>query len=68
MKVRDFMAKLKDMPQDALICVAELEEAFAANISDLELVEDAEPHRKAADGREAVELAHGSEKVVVIRW
>lgn len=68
MKVRDLKNKLKDFPDDALVCVAEVEEAFATNISDIELVENAHALRQDADGREAVELANGTDKVAVIRW
>lgn len=68
MKVRDFIERLRDLPPDALVCVAELQEAFAANVADIESVEDARVQSDTADGRERVELANGKDKVVVIRW
>ncbi|WP_309083106.1 sugar phosphorylase [Chelativorans sp.] len=68
MKVRDLMNKLQDLAPDTLVCVAEVDEAFAVNISEVEVVDGAKTMNAEADGREAVELANGSEQVVVIRW
>ena len=68
MKVRDILEKLQDASPDALVCVAELGEAFAANIARVEQVDTGRSHSRFADGREAVELDNGNEPVVVIRW
>ena len=68
MKVRELLNKLKEMSPDALVCVAELDEAFAANVAELELVRSARAINQEADGREAVDLSNGNEEALVIRW
>ncbi len=66
--LREFLKKVENLPPDTLLCVAEVDEAFAANVADVELVENAKAQSKNADGTEAVELGNGNQKVVVIRW
>lgn len=66
--LREFLKKVENLPPDTLVCVAEVDEAFAANVADIEIVEDARAQRQKAEGREAVELGNGKQKVVVIRW
>jgi hypothetical protein len=66
--LREFLKKVENLPPDTLLCVAEVDEAFAANVAQVEVVENANAQSKSADGTEAVELANGSQKVVVIRW
>lgn len=66
--LREFLRKVEDLPPDTLLCVAEVDEAFAANVANVEVVENAKAQSKNADGSEAVELANGNQKVVVIRW
>ncbi|WP_244602685.1 sugar phosphorylase [Mesorhizobium delmotii] len=56
------------MPPDTLVCAAEIDEAFAVNIAGIETVESARIESRKPDGIEAVELANGNDKVVVIRW
>jgi len=68
MKLSDFLARVKDLPPDTLISVAEVDEAFAANIAEVEIVETAKAESGSADGSEAVDLSSGDETVVVIRW
>jgi hypothetical protein len=67
-KVRELVEKLKDLPQDAPIFVAEVDEAFAADIISVDLVENARTGMRKDNRPEAVELAEGNEKVIVIRW
>jgi len=67
-KVRELAERLKDLPQDAPICVAEIDEAFAADVAAIELVENARTGMQQDHRPETVELAEGNEKVVVIRW
>jgi len=67
-KVREFLEQLKDLPPETRICVAELDEAFAANIAEIDVIENARIQSRQADGHEAVELGNGGETVVVIRW
>lgn len=64
----EFLKKVENLPPDTLICVAEVDEAFAANVEEIEIVENAKAQKQKARGTEAVELSNGSQKVVVIRW
>jgi hypothetical protein len=48
--------------------VAEVDEAFAAHIEEIEIVEDAKAQNRKAEGTEAIELGNGNQRVVVIRW
>jgi hypothetical protein len=66
--LRDFLKLVENLPPDTLVCVAEVDEAFAANVAEIEIVENAKAQNKNANGTEAVELANGSQTVVVIRW
>jgi hypothetical protein len=66
--IREFLKKIENLPPDTLLCVAEVDEAFAANVADVEVVENARANNNQADGVEAVELGNGDQKVVVIRW
>jgi hypothetical protein len=66
--LRDFLKQVENLPPDTLLCVAEVDEAFAANVVEVEIVENAKAQNRKAEGTEAVELANGSETVVVIRW
>ncbi|UVC14422.1 sugar phosphorylase [Mesorhizobium onobrychidis] len=68
MKLRELMDQVKDMTPDTLVCAAEIDEAFAANIAGIETAESARIESRKPDGTEAVELANGNDKVVVIRW
>ncbi len=68
MKLRELLDKVKDLPPDTLVCAAEVDEAFGANVAGIEIVEDAGIGSRRADGKEAVELGNGGETVVVVRW
>jgi hypothetical protein len=66
--LREFLKQVENLPPDTLLCVAEVDEAFAANVVEVEIVENAKAQNTKAEGVEAVELANGSQRVVVIRW
>ena len=66
--LREFLKQVENLPPDTLLCVAEVDEAFAANVVEVEIVENAKAQDTRAEGVEAVELANGSQRVVVIRW
>jgi hypothetical protein len=68
MKLRELLDQVKDLPPDTLVCTAEVDEAYAANIARIETMENARIESRKPDGTEAVELANGNQKVVVIRW
>jgi hypothetical protein len=66
--LREFLKQVENLPPDTLLCVAEVDEAFAANVVEVEIVENAKAQNTKAEGVEAVELANGNQRVVVIRW
>lgn len=66
--LRDFLKAVESLPPDTLLCVAEVDEAFAAHVEELEIVTDAKPQNGKSSGIEAVELGNGNKTVVVIRW
>ena len=66
--LQEFLKQVENLPPDTLVCVAEVDEAFAANVVEVEIVEDAKAQNRKAEGAEAVELGNGSQRVVVIRW
>lgn len=68
MKLSELLGQLKDLSPDTLVCVAEVDEAFAANVAGVEVIDGARAESSKADGTEAVELANGNQKAVVIRW
>jgi hypothetical protein len=66
--LRDFLKKVENLPPDTLICVAEVDEAFAAHVEELEIVENAKKPNRKSESLEAVELGNGNQTVLVIRW
>ncbi len=66
--LRDFLKKVEKLPPDTLICVAEVDEAFAAHVEELEIIKNAKPQNNRPESLEAVELGNGRQTVVVIRW
>lgn len=68
MRLRDFLDQVRDLPPDTLLCVAEVDEAFAMNVASVEHLDTATTRHREADGTEAVNLTGGSDKVLVIRW
>jgi type IV secretory pathway TrbF-like protein len=68
MKLRELLDQVRDLPPDTLVCAAEIDEAFATNVATAEVVEGARIESRKPNGVEAVELANGTETVIVIRW
>ncbi len=66
--LREILKQVENLPPETLLGVAEVDEAFAANVVEVEIVENAKAQNTKAEGVEAVELANGSQRVVVIRW
>jgi len=66
--LRDFLKVVENLPPDTLLCVAEVDEAFAAHVEEFEVVENAKQQNRRAESTEAVELGNGSQTVLVIRW
>ena len=66
--LRDFLKQVENLPPDTLLCVAEVDEAFASHVEEIEIVEDAREQNGKSQGIEAIELGNGGQTVVVIRW
>ncbi|KLK91980.1 sugar phosphorylase [Microvirga vignae] len=66
--LRDFLKAVENLPPDTLLCVAEVDEAFASHVEEFEIVENAKLQNKKSESSEAVELGNGNQTVVVIRW
>ena len=68
MTLRELLEKVKDLPPETLVCAAEVDEAFGANVAGIDIVDNAAIGSRKADGRESVELGNGRDKALVIRW
>ncbi len=68
MKLGDFLKRVEGLDPDTILCVAELDEAFGSEIADVEILDTARQRSPDAADMEAIELANGNEKAVVIRW
>jgi len=68
MKLGDFLKKVEGLDPNTILCVAEVDEAFGSEIEDLEILDDPRQRSPDAADMEAVELANGNDKAVVIRW
>jgi hypothetical protein len=68
MKLSDFLKKVEGMDPDTILCVAEVDEAFGSEIEDVEILDNARQRSPDAADMEAIELANGDQKAVVIRW
>ena len=66
--LQDFLKQVENLPPDTLVCVAEVDEAFASDVAEIEIVENAKAQKQNAEGLEAVELGNGNQKVGGIRW
>ncbi len=68
MKLGDFRKKTKDLDDGVILAIAEVDEAAAMNIRDVEIVEDASVQDRRAEGKEAIDLDGGKQKAVVLRY
>ena len=68
MKLSDVLKKVEGMDPDTILCVAEVDEAFGSEIEDVEILDNARQRSPDAADMEAIELANGDQKAVVIRW
>lgn len=66
--VEQLIGRLKDLPPDTAVCIAEQDEAFASDVAEIEVVSDARMRSADADASEAVQLSDGKDTVVVLRW
>jgi hypothetical protein len=68
MKLGDFLRKVEGLDPGTILCVAEVDEAFGSEIEDVEILDSARQRSPDAADMEAVELANGDQKAIVIRW
>ena len=68
MKLGDFLKKVEGLDPDTILCVAEVDEAFGSEIEDVEILDSARQRSADAADMEAVELANGDQRAIVIRW
>ena len=68
MKLGDFRKQTKDLDDQVVLTVAEVDEAASINVTAVEIVPDAKILNREANGQEAVELGTGSQKAVVLRY
>jgi hypothetical protein len=62
MTLGEFLEQVRGVPEETVLCIAEVDEAFGANLARVELINDAKAHRDDAADTEAVELANGKDK------
>jgi hypothetical protein len=68
MKLGDFLKRVEGLDPNTILCVAEVDEAFASEIAQVEIIDNARQRSPDAADQEAVELANGDQKAVVLRW
>ena len=68
MTLGEFRTQTKDLDDQVVLTVAEVDEVASINITAVEIVADAKVLNRKADGQEAVEIGSGSQKAVVLRF
>ena len=68
MNLGEFRKRTKDLDDQVVITVAEVDEFAAINVTTIDIVDDAKVLNPKADGQEAVEIGSGSQKAVVLRY
>jgi hypothetical protein len=68
MKLGDFLKRVEGLDPNTILCVSEVDEAFGSEIAEVEIIDNARQRSPEADDQEAVELANGDQKAVVLRW
>ncbi len=68
MNLGDFRKQTKDLDDQVILTVAEVDEVASINITAIEVVDDAKVQNRKADGHEAVDLGPGSQKAIVLRF
>ncbi len=68
MKLGDFRQKTKDLGDDVLLSIAEIDEAAAMHVTAVEIVDHAKVTDSKADAQEAVDLTGGKQKTVILRF
>ena len=68
MKLGDFRKQTKDLDDGVIVAIAEVDEAAAMNVKNLEVVEDAVVRDTKAEGKEAIDLDGGKQTTLVLRY
>ncbi len=68
MKLGDFRKHTKDLPDNVVISIAEVDQAAAMNVTSVDIVDDAAIKDKKADGQEAIDLDGGKQQTIVLRY
>jgi type IV secretory pathway TrbF-like protein len=68
MKLADFLKQVESLDPETILCVAEVDEAFGAEVASVEIIDNARQRSDQAFEQEAIELANGDRKAVVLRW
>ncbi len=68
MKLGDFRKQTRDLGDDVILSIAEVDEAAAMNIREIEIVEDAAVQNRKAEGKEAIDLDGGRQTTIVLRY
>ncbi len=68
MKLGDFRKQTKDLGDNVILSIAEVDEAAAMNVKEIEVVEDASVHDRKAEGKEAIDLDGGKQTTLVLRY
>ena len=68
MTLGEFRKQTKDLDDQVVLTVAEVDEVASINITAVEIAADAKILNRKADGQEAVEFGSGSQKAIVLRY
>ena len=68
MKLGDFRKQTKDLGDDVILAIAEVDEVAAMNVTTVDVIDDANVRDRKAEGQEAVDLSGGSQKAIVLRF
>ena len=68
MNLGEFRKQTKDLNDNVLISVAEIDEVAAMNVSTVDIVSGAKVRDRKAEAQEAIDLEGGNEEAVVIRF
>ncbi len=68
MKLGDFRQKTKDLGDDVILSIAEVDEVAAMHVTAVEIVDGAKVTDSKAEAQEAVDLTGGKQKAVILRF
>lgn len=68
MKLGEFRQKTKDLGDEVILSIAEVDEAAAMHVTAVDIVDSAKVMPAKAEAQEAVDLTGGKEKAVILRY